>query len=71
MLSGYILRTDSLMTIVFTVYTLLFISKQSFGGVYRNHCPSVHISCKQKTWPDIDETIHSCSIQSEDVHEGW
>jgi len=31
---GYILRTDSLMTIVFTVYTLLFTSKQSFlGGI--------------------------------------
>ena len=48
----------------------------NFYGVYRNHPVNLSVGVSSKRTlllsvrTDTVETLHSCSIQSEDVHEG-
>ena len=53
------------------------VSSQCSHTIYRNHpvrqsvCLSVHISSNRNSSLAVtDETLHSCIVQPEDMHEG-
>jgi len=55
-----------------THYKVQVLYPPQTNGVYRNHpvYPSVQMSNSLTDGTDTDETLHSCSIQSNDVLEG-